>query len=264
MSKRNQYGDAVIEGMEKLFGEGFLSPGGAVEVHEMLGGIEVAGHDVLDLGCGIGGATLMLARDYGAGHVTAVDLEADSIARTAAKVAAAGLADRVTVMAVTPGPLPLPDARFDLVFCKDVACHMADKTPFFVEAFRVLRPGGRFLCTDFLGVGGEDSAGAVDLSDYVAKIAVYGLTFWFEPRAVYAEGLAAAGFDPVEHRDNGATTIRATRRETEFLASPASAGLKQALGDEMFAVRVEASGIRLKALESGGLRHGHFRARRPS
>jgi len=32
----------------------------------------------------------------------------------------------------------------------------------------------------------------------------------------------------------------------------------------MFAVRVEASGIRLKALESGGLRHGHFRARRPS
>ncbi len=261
MSKQNQYGDAVIEGMEKLFGEGILSPGGAVEVHEMLGGIEVAGHDVLDLGCGIGGATLMLARDYGAGHVTGVDVEADSIARTAAKVAAAGLADRVTLMEVTPGPLPLSDARFDLVFCKDVACHMADKAPFFAEAFRVLRPGGQFLCTDFLG--DPDSAGSVHLDDYVTMIADYGLTFWFEPRAVYADGLAAAGFDPVEHRDNSATTIRATRRETEFLASLASAGLKQALGDEMFAVRIEASGIRLKALESGGIRHGHFRARRP-
>ena len=262
MSKQSQYSDAVIAGMEKLFGEGFLSPGGAAEVHEMLGGVAIAGRDVLDLGCGIGGATLMLARDYGAGHVTGVDLEADSIARTAAKVAAAGLADRVTLMDVAPGPLPLPDARFDLVFCKDVACHMADKAPFFAEAFRVLRPGGQFLCTDF--VDGEDSVGAKHFNDYVTKIAAYGLTFWFEPRAVYADGLAAVGFDPVDFRDNSATTTRATRRETAFLASPESADLRRALGEEMFAIRIEASGIRLKALESGGLRHGHFRARRPN
>ena len=261
MSKPRQYSDAVIEGMEKLFGEGFLSPGGAGEVHEMLDGVALAGRDVLDLGCGIGGALLMLARDYGAGHVTGVDVEADSIARTAAKVAAAGLADRVTLIKVEPGPIPLADASVDLVFCKDVACHMADKAPFFAEAFRVLRPGGQFLCTDFLAH--PDSPGAPHLHGYVAKIADYGLTFWFEPVAVYADGLAAAGFDPVERRDNSATTTRATRRETEYLAGPESAGLKRALGDEMFAIRIEASGIRLKALESGGLGHGHFRARRP-
>ena len=261
MSSTRQYSDAVIEGMEKLFGEGFLSPGGAAEVHEMLDGVEVAGREVLDLGCGIGGATLMLARDYGASHVTGVDVEADSIARAAAKTAAADLGDRVTLIEVAPGPLPLPDERFDLVFCKDVVCHLAHKAPFFAEAFRVLRPGGGLLCTDFLD--GGDSQGAVYLHGYVAKIAAYGLSFRFEPGAVYGDGLAAAGFDPVDFRDNSATTTGATRRETEYLASPESAGLKAALGDEMFAVRIEASGVRLKALESGGLKHGHFNAKRP-
>ena len=256
-----QYSDAVIEGMEKLFGEGFLSPGGAAEVDEMLDGVHVAGRRVLDLGCGIGGALLMLAGNYGAGHVTGVDVEADSIARTAAKAKAAGLADRVTLTQVAPGPLPLPDGRFDVVFCKDVACHMADKRPFFAEAFRVLEPGGLFLCTDFLAR--PESPGAPHWRAYVARIADYGLTFWFEPEAVYADGLAHVGFDPVEFIDNSATTTRATRRETEFLAGDESAGLKRVLGDAMFAIRIEASGIRLKALESGGLGHGHFRAWRP-
>ena len=178
-----------------------------------------------------------------------------------AKVAAADLADRVTLIEVAPGPLPLADQSFDLVFCKDVVCHLAHKAPFFAEAFRVLRPGGQFLCTDF--IDGEDDEGAVHLQGYVTKIAEYGLSFRFEPRAVYGDGLAAARFAPIDFRDNSATTTAATRRETGYLASPESAGLAAALGEAMFAVRIEASGVRLEALESGGLKHGHFRARRP-
>ena len=51
----SQYSERVIEGMQMLFGEGFLSPGGAPEVDEMLAGETVTGRTVVDLGCGIGG-----------------------------------------------------------------------------------------------------------------------------------------------------------------------------------------------------------------
>ena len=42
----SQYSERVIEGMQMLFGEGFLSPGGAPEVDEMLAGETVTGRTV--------------------------------------------------------------------------------------------------------------------------------------------------------------------------------------------------------------------------
>ena len=50
----NEYDDQVVARLQLLWGEGFLSPGGAGEVTEMLRGIDLSGKRVLDLGCGIG------------------------------------------------------------------------------------------------------------------------------------------------------------------------------------------------------------------
>ena len=121
------YDDLTVDFLEALWGDGYLSPGGPDEVARILAGLDLAGRTVLDIGCGSGGITVSLARDYGAAKVIGIDVEAPVCAKARARAEAAGLADRVEIRQVAPGPLPLPDASVDLVFSKDSIVHIPDK-----------------------------------------------------------------------------------------------------------------------------------------
>ena len=265
MSERVAYTDRVVEGMESLYGKGFLSPGGAPEVDLMFDGVDLHGLSVLDLGCGLGGATVKLARDHHAGHVTGVDVVSDSVDRARIAAAAAGLDDRVTVRKIEPGPLPFDDGEFDAVLCKDVVCHMADKAAFMTEPFRVLKPGGRLFCADFFEGVADDGAhpGAAAFAGFVATTESYGLIYHFEPRAIYDRALRAAGFRDLEFIDHSAISAAGTRDNLVALSGPDSERIKGLLGDALFAARVRASSFLNKALESGGMEHCHMRAARP-
>jgi phosphoethanolamine N-methyltransferase len=144
-----EYTGDAIAAYELRWGEGFLSPGGAEEVARMLEGADLRGREVLDIGCGIGGADVVLVRDHGAGHVLGIDVERPALDRAAARATAAGLTDRLSFQLVAPGPLPFAEASFDVVFSKDSIIHVADKAALFGEALRVLRPGGGFVVSDW-------------------------------------------------------------------------------------------------------------------
>ena len=49
-----QYPDDFVAGIEWMWGEGFLSPGGPDEVRALLEGVDLAGCRVLDVGSGLG------------------------------------------------------------------------------------------------------------------------------------------------------------------------------------------------------------------
>ena len=104
-------------------------------VREALG--DVRGRDVLDLGCGTGRHTAWLA-ESGA-RVTAVDFSEHMLERARLKVSAADV--RFIVHDIHE-PLPLDDASFDAVVSGLVLEHLRDLDGFFIEAHRVLRPGG--------------------------------------------------------------------------------------------------------------------------
>jgi SAM-dependent methyltransferase len=100
---------------------------------------ELAGKDVLEIGCGTGVHTRLLA-DAGA-NVTAVDLTPTAVELTTRRIALAGL--RADVREADAESLPFADRSFDFVWSWGVIHHSADTTRVLAELARVLRPGGR-------------------------------------------------------------------------------------------------------------------------
>ena len=150
-----RYYDLVTDFYEWGWGQSFhfavRQPGdsqsSAIAAHEAWLGREAglaAGIRAVDLGCGVGGPMRYLARTTGA-HITGVNLNATQVARARERAAAEGLADHIEVLHTDFADLPLPDTCVDVVYTIEATCHAPDRRGVFAEAFRVLRPGGRFV-----------------------------------------------------------------------------------------------------------------------
>ena len=111
------------------------------------------------------------------------------VAHARAKVERAGLQDRIEIRMVEPGPMPLPDAGVDIVFSKDSIVHMPDKEALAADAFRVLKPGGWFVASDWLI--SHDGEPSPEMADYIAR---EDLDFGMASPERYRRALEAAGF----------------------------------------------------------------------
>lgn len=261
MAYERQYSDAILGSMQLAYGQGYLSPGGAEEVIAILEGLSLAGRNVLDLGCGVGGAAVLMAGELGAGSVLGVDVEEHSLELAADTVQAAGLTERVNLRLIEPGPLPLPGNSFDVVFTNDAICHVPDKRSLIADVFRVLRPGGVFAGGDWMK--GEDGPGHAIYNDWVEQLHSSGLRFRFESVDIYTQSLEASGFEAIEARNSSAWSEQCARDQLDYVLGSARQSSIRSLGKEAFDRRVRLTRTRLEALASGSLQHWYVRARKP-
>lgn len=113
---------------------------------------EFAGRDdlkVLDLGCGMGGTLLALARAYPKAELVGIDVEPRSVERANARFAEAGVAQRVKAQVAAAEGVNL-DARFDLVTLIQVLHETLPtvRADILAGAARALKPGGVLLVVD--------------------------------------------------------------------------------------------------------------------
>ncbi|MGD1905265.1 MAG: methyltransferase domain-containing protein [Leptolyngbyaceae cyanobacterium] len=118
-------------------------------VHEMVhwGGLSALqnGQTLLDVGCGIGGSSRILARDYGF-SVTGVTISPQQVKR-AQELTPGNLDAKFQVDDAMA--LSFPDASFDVVWSVEAGPHMPDKAVFARELMRVLKPGGILVLADW-------------------------------------------------------------------------------------------------------------------
>ena len=148
-----------------------------------------AGETVLDLGSGGGIDVLLSARRVGpTGKAYGLDMTDEMLALAEENKARAGLAN-VEFLKGEIEAIPLPDASVDVIISNCVINLSGDKDKVLREAFRVLKPGGRFAVTDIV-VRGEVPAeikgnallwagcvaGALQESEYLAKLTAAGFT----------------------------------------------------------------------------------------
>ena len=102
----------------------------------------LAGHDVLELGCGTGKNTVWLAGL--ATRVIAMDFSSGMLEQARRRVVAMNVS---FVRHDISEPWPVPDRTIDVVVGNLVLEHISDLAPVFAEAARVLRAGGQlFVC----------------------------------------------------------------------------------------------------------------------
>ncbi|HEY4010144.1 MAG TPA: methyltransferase domain-containing protein [Acidobacteriaceae bacterium] len=107
------------------------------------------GMRVLDMACGVGTVTCWIAEQVGAsGTVVAADVSPDQLAVARATWDACEGLPPVEYIEASAYDTGLPAESFDLVHTRLLLCHLARPEDAVAEFYRLLKPGGVFVCHD--------------------------------------------------------------------------------------------------------------------
>jgi SAM-dependent methyltransferase len=207
----------------------------------------------------LGAVDELLVREHRAHSVTGIDIDPTLVAQLEQRIARAGLTDRIRGIKVDGGALPFEAASFDVVFSKDSMVQIPDKAHIFAEILRVLRPGGRFLASDWLRGGSADYS-----PEMLEFFRLEGIAYNMASLEESAAALRAAGFRDVEIRDRHSWYLSLARRELESMEGSLRPLIAGRIGEERARYFIEDWRQLVLVVERGELRPGHLKAVKPA
>lgn len=252
------YGDKMLAMLQAIWGSGFLSPGGAAEIGRLIGDANLTGASILDIGSGAGGAARTLICQHGAGYVTGMDVEDTVITLSRSLIAAEGLTGRIGFVKAAPGPLPFPPCSFDVVFSKDSLVHIPDKAPLMAEVFRVLKPGGRFIASDWLI--SHDGPPSPEMAAYIAA---EDLDFGMTSPAGFTKAMQEAGFIGISTTSRNAWYHQVALTELARMRGDVGREVAAQVGHVFVERNIKIWSLMIPVLASGEHCPTHLRATRP-
>jgi ubiquinone/menaquinone biosynthesis C-methylase UbiE len=148
---------------------------------------------VLDVGCGLGGAARFVASRYGC-HVTGIDLTPEFIETGKVLCGWVGLDGRISLRQGSALAMPFADRVFDRAYMLHVAMNIDDKAKLCSEVSRVLQQSSLFGIYDIMRIGDGELTYPVPWAMTAASSAV-------ATAAQYREALEKAGFAVIEERN---------------------------------------------------------------
>lgn len=220
------------------------------------------GARVLDAGCGIGGTSLWLAENANC-DVLGIGLSEKQVARAERAARERGLSDKVQFAIMDYSAVALEDSSFDAVIAIESLCHASDKSAFFAEAYRLLRPGGWLVVSDFMRARPDrDETERKLMREWCDGWAMADLGTLDE----HGEHARETGFGVIEKRDVTVNVRPSLRRlyQLSFLGMPLSIlfrnlRIRNAEGH----ANVIASRRQYQALRRGLWNYCHLAAQRP-
>ncbi len=195
------------------------------------------GMHVLDLGCGIGGSSRLIATACDC-RVTGIDLTEEFIDVARELTGRYGLAGRIEFQQCNALDMPFEEATYDHVWSHNVTMNIEDKAGLTAEIARVLKPGGRYSCSEFVrGPAGEPFYPLPWASDASSSFLV--------TEQEMHESLEAAGLRVVEEINLNETNLaffKAMRERAERGEPPLAVNPQAFKSAEEFQKRLQNSG----------------------